>query len=769
MITEIEIADVATYPAAGERLTELKKVNYLFGHNGCGKTTISRAVHDPASCAGYTVTWRDGRPLEALVYNRDFAEANFGEQMAGIFTLGEESTQAAADIERLSQEIATIDRQLASLQRELQGEDGMGGRQAELTSARTALENACWKSQQDHKDKFETAFAGHRGGKAAFCDKLLQMAAVEGVELRSLDELLAQATTVYQSTAPAEATIAPISFDRLSDLRTAPILARRVVGRDDVVVAELIRRLSNSDWVKQGVDYLDEAGGKCPFCQQLIPPSLADDLNEFFDEQYLRDLAAIADLKRDYAEAANTVCARIDGLITAQHRFIDVTVLEEHFTALKAVLDLNRTRIDAKEREPSNLFELEPTDALADAIMAMIAKANEATNEYNTTIQDLGNAKRRLTAEVWRYVVEERRTDFDTYTTNTSGIQRAVDGLQTSITEKAARRVAKDRELKRIEESITSVRPTVDIINRILASFGFSNFKLEVAGERNDMYRTVRLDGADATRTLSEGEKSFMTFLYFYHRLAGSTSGTGTAVDRIVVFDDPVSSLDADVLFIVSALIRKLIADVCDDRGNIKQVFLLTHNIYFHKEVSYDRRRPLNGVRGFETFWIVRKRDNVSSLHRYDHNPVKTSYELLWEEVRDPNRPNLTIQNTMRRIIENYLIVLGGVKQDEIVGMFDGRDSQICASLFSWINDGSHSAHDDIYVAVDDNSVQGYLRVFEQVFEKTGQGAHYRMMMRISEDDPDDGEVAAALAGATTSLPIPNVPPAQTAEQPVAG
>lgn len=82
MITEIGIADVATYPAVGEWLTGVKKINYLFGHNGCGKPTIARAVHDAASCAGYTVTWRDGRVLKTLVYNRVFAEANFGEQPA---------------------------------------------------------------------------------------------------------------------------------------------------------------------------------------------------------------------------------------------------------------------------------------------------------------------------------------------------------------------------------------------------------------------------------------------------------------------------------------------------------------------------------------------------------------------------------------------------------------------------------------------------------------------------------------------------------------
>ncbi|WP_242187214.1 AAA family ATPase [Sphingomonas sp. CARO-RG-8B-R24-01] len=742
MITEIQIAGEATYPPAGVRLSDLKKINFLFGHNGCGKTTISRAVHDPGCRAGYAVTWRNGRALEALVYNRDFAETNFGEQMPGIFTLGEESTQAAADIVRLSQEIEQTDRQLAGLHLQLQGENGTTGRQGDLTTARTALENACWASQQNHKDMFEAAFTGHRGSKAAFCDKVLQEARAEGVEMKSLNDLAAQATTVFQSAAPAEASIPVIAFGRLTELNEAPVLARRIVGRDDVVVAELIRQLGNSDWVKQGVAYLKASAGTCPFCQQTTPPGLTQDLNDFFDEQYLKDLAAIAGLERDYAAAVETVCARIDAVLAAPGRFIDREKFEEHYVALKAVLELNQSRIQSKRREPSNSTELESTAPMSEAIAAMIAAANEAIETYNETIRDLGAAKRRLTAEVWRFVVEERRTDLDTYAETTSTIGRTIAGLEASVRDKTARRTEKAQNRKQIEESITSVRPTVDTINRILASFGFLNFKLEVAGERNDMYRIVRLDGTDAARTLSEGERSFITFLYFYQCLAGSTSATGMSNERVVVFDDPVSSLDAEVLFIVSALIRKVIADVCEDEGSIKQVFVLTHNIYFHKEVSYNRSRPLDGCLRSETFWIVRKRDNISSIHRYLHNPVKTSYELLWEEIRSPDRPNLTIQNTMRRIVENYLIHLGGLKQDEIVAMFDGRDSQICASLFSWINDGSHSAHDDLYVAIDENSVEGYLRVFERVFEKTGQGAHYRMMMRVSEDDAEGAETA---------------------------
>ena len=139
---------------------------------------------------------------------------------------------------------------------------------------------------------------------------------------------------------------------------------------------------------------------------------------------------------------------------------------------------------------------------------------------------------------------------------------------------------------------------------------------------------------------------------------------------------------------------------------------------------------------------MVRKRDGASSVQRYEFNPVKTSYEMLWEEMRDNERANLTIQNTMRRIIENYLVVLGGLRPDDIVAKFDGREAQICRSLFSWTHDGSHTAHDEIYLAADDNAVQQYLGVFERVFVKTGHQAHYSMMMRIESDGASTTEEA---------------------------
>src|SRR3546814_8669191 len=56
-------------------------------------------------------------------------------------------------------------------------------------------------------------------------------------------------------------------------------------------------------------------------------------------------------------------------------------------------------------------------------------------------------------------------------------------------------------------------------------------------------------------------------------------------------------------------------------------------------------------------------------------------------------------------------------------------------------------------------------RVFKEVFERTGHGAHYRMMMRISGDDSEDSGVAAAPVGAVAAPPVSPTPPAQATEQ----
>jgi wobble nucleotide-excising tRNase len=242
--------------------------------------------------------------------------------------------------------------------------------------------------------------------------------------------------------------------------------------------------------------------------------------------------------------------------------------------------------------------------------------------------------------------------------------------------------------------------------------------------------------------TLSEGEKTFVTFLYFYHLLKGSDSESGMTTNRVVVFDDPVSSLDSDVTFIVSWLIKGLFDDVRSGTGYIKQIFVLTHNVYFHKEVTFNRRRK-SGVLREETFWMVRKSGLESRVEKQENNPIKTSYDLLWAEVRRPDRSNHTIQNTLRRILENYFTILGQMDPDAICDRFEGTEKLTCRSLFSWVNAGSHWVDDDLYDSIGNSTVDTYLKAFKAIFEKSGHLAHYQMMMEESADAPAAATLAA--------------------------
>ena len=111
-------------------------------------------------------------------------------------------------------------------------------------------------------------------------------------------------------------------------------------------------------------------------------------------------------------------------------------------------------------------------------------------------------------------------------------------------------------------------------------------------------------------------------------------------------------------------------------------------------------------------------------------NPISTTYELLWNELRsDDLVVNPLVQNAMRRILEHYFAILGGNKLEDVVDKFEGEDKLVCASLLSWSHAGSHVAGDEVHVTLTDTQTQRYKEVFRQIFVKAGQEAHYEMMM----------------------------------------
>ncbi len=152
--------------------------------------------------------------------------------------------------------------------------------------------------------------------------------------------------------------------------------------------------------------------------------------------------------------------------------------------------------------------------------------------------------------------------------------------------------------------------------------------------------------------------------------------------DKIVVIDDPVTSMDSGTLFIVSSMVREMIS-VChnnievlhpDITGSyIKQIFILTHNAYFHREVAYNMVEYYDCV----TFYMVRKTDNHSSItpciekakelseDDKNVNPVQNAYTALWTEYQELTS-SIPLLNVIRRILQYYFLELCGYQGSNI-------------------------------------------------------------------------------------------------------
>ncbi len=732
MIDEIQIAKVATYGDVPETIDDLSQINFFYGSNASGKTTLSRLIANPddprySACA---VKWKGGTRQQVLVYNQDFVAKNFNEsaELKGIFTLGQEQADTLNKISAARDERDRLAESIARHTATLHGDNGQGGKKGELAVLEERIKIKIWAQKQKHDKSLSGPFKGFMSSAEKFKSKVLQEGIANSSTVLILEDLVSKADTLFGSDPTNEQPIRVIDNSQLVGHESNPILKKRVIGKEDVDLAAMIKKLNTSDWVREGRTFYEVNDMVCPFCQQRTDEGFAKSLNEYFDEAFIADSKAIDDLVSNYSIDSARFQHHIAEVIANPPRFLNTDKLKIEKELLDARVIVNLQKLAQKKKEPSQVVDLDSVSNVVSEIGSLLDAANAQIAKHNTMVLNLSRERDKVTSEVWKYLIEvELKTDLADYDTDRTALTKAVENITSKIGSANIEKEIKDAEIRTLEKSTTSIQPTIDGINALLASFGFHGFLLDKSAN-GKCYKLVRQNGTDAKGTLSEGEKTFVTFLYFYHLLKGSDSDTDVATDRVVVFDDPVSSLDSDIVFVVASLIKGIFEEVRDNAGYIKQVFVFTHNVYFHKEITFNPKRH-NVAMKKPTFWIVRKVDLFSKVEKHPTNPIKTTYELLWSEVRRADRSKLTIQNTLRRILENYFKILGGVDFDEICALFEGRDKLICKSLFSWVHDGSHNAHEDLYMSVDDSMVETYLQVFRAIFDKSRHAAHYEMMM----------------------------------------
>ena len=100
-ITEIRLNKATFSDVPVEQLTF---VNFFYGSNGTGKSTIARAIAE--NCG---VSWKHGTAaddFDVLVYNQDFIHRNFQSyaNLPGVYTVNEANIQIQQEIQKKTEE-----------------------------------------------------------------------------------------------------------------------------------------------------------------------------------------------------------------------------------------------------------------------------------------------------------------------------------------------------------------------------------------------------------------------------------------------------------------------------------------------------------------------------------------------------------------------------------------------------------------------------------------------------------------------------------------
>ena len=750
MIKRIVIKDTATFDSTGVELDNLQKVNFVYGGNACGKTTISRVLSSDNLVALYPsckVEW-EGQPLQVLTYNKDFRERNFLENIPGVFTLGEASVDAIKEIEGLATQRDECDRKLRT------SNSNVAKREEEIKALANERQERLWKNVFKKNEEFKMCLKGFMY-KHTFEARILELLRSGIPEIIPTVEDLRNRYKVLFASEGTPLVLEPLPefidlAEALADITNDQIWTRRIVGSDDVPIADLIKRLDIIDWVSRGKQLLQPDSDVCPFCQRkTIDQNFRNQLEAFFDENFVKDTERLSYLQRKYIELKDEGDAYFKEIIhLSESKLVDKLNVELFSTVTQLIREALMSNIDimlSKIKNPGLQVAFKDITEYVNHLQKIIDSTNQAIKEHNLMVENISSEKDALKNDVWNYLTSLAASEVVSIQKSIKGKEIAKENHMKDASALLHTYNILDNEIRKKESQVTSVLPTIQRINNALKKFGFTSFSIQPSPKDNTKYQILREDGTWVENTLSEGETMFISFLYYMHLVRGSMSQADVRTPRVLVIDDPISSLDSNVLFVVSTMIKQLLKEVREstpgNESNIKQVFVLTHNVYFHKEVSFISNRVKS--RKDSHHWVLYRKGNVTSIKSYGQdNPIKGSYELLWKDLRERRdaMDNIEIQNIMRRIIENYFIVFGGLNGKDLITTDKYEDPEeltIATSFASWYDEGSHDIYDDLYVEHPHILTEKYMNVFRGLFDKLGHLAHFNMMMQIEGDNTD--------------------------------
>jgi wobble nucleotide-excising tRNase len=723
MITKISMSDVNSYKNSPATLATDKKVNLIYGLNGTGKTTLSDYLYDRtnprfAKCSIEGITNED-----ILVYNQRFIAEYFYEpdNLKGIFTLSKENREAEEKVRNAAKEIARL---------ELEGKsksDSIKLHDSNLEQKKLKAENKTWeiKTKFTGGDRvLEYCLVGLMGKKESLFSFLSDIAKPDSQPVKTIDILKKEIDSIQGSTAQKFPLLPKINFSaHLTE--SNQLLKKIIIGNENSTVANLIKKLGNSDWVKKGLEYIpgevEDTVEQCPFCQgNTITRTLIENIRNYFDKTYEGDISDLKGLLLNYEAAIVSITNRDT---YEANPFINEKKAEftNLYNAMAQFFSNNLVRISEKLKTPSQEISLSDSKPVINDFNNFIDDINKIITEHNNKIDNKDATLYSIKNQFWSIMRWDYDQTISAYQADKVNIEKAKKDLNGEILGIDGKLAIQKKIIIEQQKKTVNIEEAIGNINNGLLELGIDSFHIE---KYNDiLYKIVRTEKCDNTfQTLSEGEKMIISFLYFRELCKGKKTASSPSNNKIIVIDDPISSLSHIYIFNVGQMIKN---DFFNSES-YEQVFLLTHTLYFFYEmtdINHERRKKN------QKLFRIMKNSQGSHISEMDYDEIQNDYQSYWSVIKDSNQPPALIANCMRNIIEYFF---NFIEKRDLNNVFQKPELQATKyqAFCRYINRESHSLGQNIfdYKEFNYDDFKGALGL---VFTESGYREHYERMIKI--------------------------------------
>ncbi|WQT61972.1 AAA family ATPase [Helicobacter pylori] len=417
------------------------------------------------------------------------------------------------------------------------------------------------------------------------------------------------------------------------------------------------------EFIEKGIKLQKEMpDNACPFCTQKIPHKIIQEYTSYFNKSVETFNQCSLEMSGTLKNILNQW--NIKEILQSFEKFEpfmkkdfskNKESLEKALEQIKVLLEELQKEVDKKEGA-KNKEEFQKIDKKLLEIQENIQKH---VNETRKILNEKKKQKEKL--EKLKTELKEARikkAKHDSY--DWQKIKKEAE-IKLSVLNRGHERLnclleKIDNKLKKLYEQ---KRPDIEAINSYLKALNLPKYSL------HEDYRIVLnsdvLENSKAEMILSDGEKTTLAFAYFLARLKLFYKKEDLK-NLVVVIDDPISSLDEQRIYntsyIVAKINQELAGEALKDEDKV-QVFVLTHNHTFMarlinmvgKHVRYFQlERNQNQLK------IVCKNEVVGYFDTFYLLLFKEVYEFAKKEkVQDDFKEAINYGNKVRILLESFL------------------------------------------------------------------------------------------------------------------